>query len=174
MDELFRPVEGFPGYRVSLNGEVQSCWLKAGRNSRMIETWKPLKPIERDGYLTVSPTLGRGKKQPQGIHRLVLRAFVGAAPEGCICCHNDGDRMNNHLDNLRWDTHQANSDDAIRHGTKARGEALRSKLMAADVMEIRRLRAEEGHTMRSLADRFGISQSNIKAIVHRKLWKHLP
>jgi len=51
------------------------------------------------------------------VHRLVLEAFIGPAPKGTICCHNDGDPTNNRLENLRWDTHSSNTRDAIRHGT---------------------------------------------------------
>lgn len=28
MDDTFRPIEGFPGYRVSRIGEVESCWSR--------------------------------------------------------------------------------------------------------------------------------------------------
>lgn len=30
-------------------------------------------------------------------------------------CHNDGDPTNDHLDNLRWDTHAANMRDLTKH-----------------------------------------------------------
>ena len=42
MDDHFRPIEGFPGYRVSRSGEVQSCWLRRGRFSLVTDTWTPL------------------------------------------------------------------------------------------------------------------------------------
>src|SRR5690606_27256834 len=51
------------------------------------------------------------------VHRLVLIAFVGAPPAGFEGCHNDGDRLNNSLENLRWDTHSANMQDTVTHGT---------------------------------------------------------
>lgn len=52
------------------------------------------------------------------IHRLVLAAFVGAPPEGLIGCHNDGNKLNNHVSNLRWDTYSSNMLDAVKHGTR--------------------------------------------------------
>jgi hypothetical protein len=48
--------------------------------------------------------------------RLVLTAFVGAAPDETEGCHNDGDASNNHRTNLRWDTHTENCRDIVRHG----------------------------------------------------------
>lgn len=34
-------------------------------------------------------------------------------------CHNDGNPLNNHPDNLRYDTRSANQYDAISHGFKS-------------------------------------------------------
>ena len=172
MDDLFRPINEYPGYRVSINGGIQSSWTRRGGLCSIGGSWRPLQPIERHGYLTVNLTLGGGKKTALRIHRLVLEAFVGPCSEGMVCCHNDGNPSNNRLENLRFDTHKGNSDDAVRHGTKARGTALKSKLSEADVIEIRRLRAE-GHTMRSLAERFCVSESNVKAILRGLSWRHL-
>src|SRR4051794_35697091 len=103
MDDSFRPIDGYPGYRVNKDGEVQSCWKRSGLRDRMTETWLPLKPIRRKhGHLSVN--LHREcTKTPRYIHHLVLDAFVGPRPPGLICCHWDGDPANNHLENLRWD-----------------------------------------------------------------------
>lgn len=51
------------------------------------------------------------------VHRLVLEAFIGPPPPGMEACHNNGDVTDNRLTNLRWDSHQANMQDAIRAGT---------------------------------------------------------
>src|SRR3954468_21881101 len=121
MGDLFKPVEGFPGYRVSDSGEVQSCWNRLGRRGGMTDSWLPLKLIRRQDHLVVN--LHRdGVKSARYVHHLVLEAFVGPRPPGLVCCHWDGDPSNNRLANLRWDTHQANMDDMLRHGTRGRGE----------------------------------------------------
>jgi len=58
------------------------------------------------------------------VHRLVLLAFVGEAPEGMECRHLDGDAGNNMLDNLCWGTRTENMQDAGLecHNTLIRGE----------------------------------------------------
>ncbi len=38
------------------------------------------------------------------IHRLVLETFIGICPKGMECCHNNGIKTDNRLENLRWDT----------------------------------------------------------------------
>lgn len=49
-------------------------------------------------------------------HRAVLLAFIGPCLDGMECCHNNGDPLDNRLENLRWDTRQANTIDKINHG----------------------------------------------------------
>jgi len=63
---------------------------------------------------------------------LVLATFVGPCPEGHVAYHGDGDRSNNDLANLRWDTPQANADDTLRHGTRARGSRCGATKLAED------------------------------------------
>ncbi len=50
------------------------------------------------------------------IHRIVLEAFKGPCPEGMEACHNDGIPHHNRPENLRWDTHYNNMQDAKKHG----------------------------------------------------------
>lgn len=45
------------------------------------------------------------------IHKLVLEAFVGERPSGMQACHGNGDKTDNRLVNLRWDTVKANHRD---------------------------------------------------------------
>jgi HNH endonuclease len=56
------------------------------------------------------------------VHRLVLEAFVGYAPDGYVTRHRDGDPRNNRLDNLCWGTQVENQADRKLHGTDNSGE----------------------------------------------------
>ena len=49
---------------------------------------------------------------------------------------------------------------------------MSKKLKPADVLEIRRLRAE-GQTQQDLANRFGVSRITIRHIERRETWRHL-
>ena len=172
MDEQFSPIEGYPGYRVSSSGEVQSCWVRRGTASHLGASWRAMKPYLSRGYAKVKLSKD-GREDAFRIHRLVLLAFVGPAPEGMIGLHNDGNPTNNRLENLRWDSPRANSEDARLHGTLCRGESARhAKLREADVLEIRRLRAE-GLTTCELANRFEVSPRNVRVIVQGHSWRHL-
>lgn len=63
--------------------------------------------LDGHGYLTVK---GAGL-----VHRLVLRAFVGACPPGQVCRHLNGDKKDNRLSNLAWGTLLENRQDRTRH-----------------------------------------------------------
>lgn len=58
-----------------------------------------------------------GVRRDALVHRLVLEAFIGRAPEGTEGCHWNDDPTDNRLENLRWDTRSANQLDSVRNGT---------------------------------------------------------
>ena len=172
MDEQFRPIKGYPGYRISRLGEVQSCWCRRGRLSSLSDNRRSLKPYNSRRYLKVK--LAKNKRLDAfRIHRLVILAFVGPIPEGMVVAHKGGNPANNQQSNLRISTQFGNSLDARHHGTLRCGEDLpQAKLRATEVMDIRRLRSE-GVKIGALAVRFGVSWEAIQAIVKGRTWKHL-
>lgn len=109
--EEWRPVVGFEGYEVSSHGRVRS--FRRSPTGRVLVGNRIT-----NGYLQLDLRRGTGKATRAGklIHCLVLEAFVGPRPDGHEACHNDGDQLNNHLSNLRWDTHVENALDTKRHG----------------------------------------------------------
>lgn len=116
---------GYEGrYEVSDRGSVRSLdrWVTytGGKlGARHLHLGKVLKVDERNGYALV-PLSSNSKSRVAFVHRLVLEAFVGPRPIGMEACHYDGDRQNNNVTNLRWDTRSNNVKDCLRHGTQAK------------------------------------------------------
>ena len=109
----WRPVPGYEQtYRVSDQGAV--CSIARPRTPGGLLAWS----FDRYGYPRVT-LVQDGRQATIRVHLLVMRAFVGPAPEGMEVCHRDGDSSNPRLDNLRYDTHRANLLDAVSHGTNA-------------------------------------------------------
>jgi hypothetical protein len=120
-------------------------------------------------------TLTRNRKEfARSIHRLVLEAFYGTCPDGFEACHNNGDKLDNRLSNLRWDTHKSNIQDSYRHGKIPIGETHHNtKFTTSQVEEIRR-RVAIGEIQVALAKEFSVSPNAICRVVNRKTWKHIP
>lgn len=121
--EEWRPVVGYEGsYEVSDQGRVRSLErtieahgeIRSG-HTRLLKGRVLRHGIGRGGYHRVA-LVRQCHVAVRFVHRLVLEAFVGPAPEGMECCHNNGDKADNRLVNLRWGTRSENMYDKIRHG----------------------------------------------------------
>ena len=174
--ERWLPVPGWEGcYEVSDQGRVRSldrkrpCQFKDNRIYRG-QMLTPL--LHGSGYRQVS-LKDNGRTNVYFIHRLVILAFVGSAPrEDYQCAHNDGNKDNNALENLRWATRSENNQDKNKHGTSPRGSRNpNNKLTEEDVKMIRLLyvRGNQGQ----LAELYGVTQSAISHIVRRRVWAYI-
>jgi hypothetical protein len=168
----YRDVVGFPGYRVDSNGIVWTAWKKNGSlPSYISDEWGLLKQTTNKGGYLIVGLYRDGRRFPFAVHRLMLEAFVGPMPEGKVRCHNDGNKLNNSIDNLRYDTPASNYDDAVKHGSLPHGEDQHlSKLTEADVIAIR---SNDGMTHREKAAKYGVSRSTISCAIRRTTWKHI-
>lgn len=184
MNAEWRPIDGFPEYAVSNDGRVRRV-VPDARNHQC----RDLIPyIANHGYQTVG--LWRNMKSHRRlVHRLVCAAFHGPAPfEDAQVAHNDGSRLNNHADNLRWATRSENVEDTRRHGvmpigtrhgrtTKPERTPRGEKHGHAKITEhmVKAIRAEPrwAGSGRALARRYGISPSTVCIIRSGKIWKHV-
>lgn len=146
----WRPIPDFPGYEVSNTGLVRSH--RRG-SPRILRTGNH--PV---GYRQVG-LRRNGKTHVFKVGHLVLFAFQGSCPEGLEMCHNDGNPTNDHFDNLRWDTHEANMQDFSEHRLAeiAPGE-IRNEAFASAVRDIHK---EWGMTYGEFAEYIGVGQSSL-------------
>lgn len=118
----------------------------------------------RRKYLCVTLFKG-GIRKVIGVHRLVAEAFIGPRPNPKThTCHNDGNTLNNKLENLRYDSQEGNFSDKVSHGTHAIGEknpsAKLSDLQVLDIIAIGRSR-----TQKEIAKIYGVHQCTISDIL---------
>ena len=176
MDEIWKDIPDYPIYQVSNFGQVRSCdrYVPGKMGSTRFQAGKVLKAYKfKDRYLHVK--LFRGSKHDNVtwlVHRLVMLAFISPCPSGMEVHHLNHDETDNRLENLRYVTHQQNSDYSIHR--RQRGEEIHaSKLTEDDVREIRRIYPEGNETHRSLAKKYSVSHVVIRYVIHRKTWKHI-
>jgi hypothetical protein len=150
----WRAIPGFPGCEVSREGQVRS-WRKGRGRFWWLITPQP----DVNDYHRV--TLADGKIM---VHRAVLLAFVGPCPDGMEGAHNDGDRSNNRLENLRWATHVDNCADKRQHGTIPLGDRHpNAKHSDEDVLRVRAALGA-GETQISVARNLGVSLDFVRRV----------
>jgi hypothetical protein len=110
--ERWAPIPGAPGYEASTHGGIRKrkryrvgealTYVRLGRTP--------------GGYRTAYIGI---RSRGQGVHRLVLMAFVGVPPEGqrWYAHHIDGVPDHNCLSNLEWLTSAAHG---VKHRARAR------------------------------------------------------
>jgi hypothetical protein len=158
-DEIWKDIEGHPGYRVSSFGRVWSD--KAGRVLKAT--------VYKRGYPGV--TLN-GKNRY--VHQLVAQAFFSNPDNKKTVNHKDGDKTNNHVDNLEWATYTENCLHAVRVlGAKGAHGAThpRAKLNDDQVREIRALQGLVPY--HEVMRRFNVSRGTVYGIWTRSKWKHV-
>ena len=168
--EEWRPVPGYP-YEVSDLGRVRRTEAIGGARVGRILKQK----VHRDGYLCLTLCAGNVRRCPQ-VHSLVAAAFLGPRPHGKQVNHKDSDKQNNALANLEYVTPQENSRHAAANGKWPcqKGEHNGcATLTEEQVREIRSAYVPLKVTCRMLGERYGVTQSNIHAIVTRRSWNHL-
>lgn len=96
--EIYRDVKGYEEfYQVSNYGNVKSL-----RNNKLLRQTN-----HRGGYKLVSVSVD-GMHKELTVHRLVAQAFIPNPNNYRDVNHKDGDKANNHVDNLEWVTHSEN------------------------------------------------------------------
>ena len=173
--EQWKPIVGYEGlYEVSDQGRVRSLdrWLSCRDGQRQWHRGRVLKQFSNgNGYQGVSLSNLCNGYNPKRlyVHSLVLESFVGPRPNGHQAAHNDGDRSNNRLSNLRWATVSDNLADKLDHGTHQFGEQNPVAILSeADVLSIRhRYYRGIGAT---LAREYGVNPGTIYSIVKKRNW----
>lgn len=106
-----------------------------------------------------------GKVKQWKVHRAVMQAFRGDVQEGIAVVHLDGNKTNNFLSNLVYDT-------PVENNSYLKGVQIWcSKLTDDQVLEIREMSPQISYS--ELASAYGVSTSAIAHVVTRKTWKHV-
>lgn len=103
-----KTIQGHEGlYAVDRCGFV---WNISGDDGRFHDkNWAPAPPKkmrmvpDKDGYFSVF-LCGNGKVARHRVHRLVAKAFLPNPDNKPVVNHKDGNRQNNHVNNLEWAT----------------------------------------------------------------------
>lgn len=176
--ELWKPIEGFPGYLISNMGRIKSLgqWVKGCSSCDRFLKEKGLKPTKDKGGYSFVRLYKNKKNKDRTIHSLVIEHFGEPKPSPKHeCNHKDGNTSNDWNTNLEWLTHSENIQHAYDNNLCSnKGEYhYRSKLSEKEVKEIRRLYATGKYTHKDLSIRFTVVEGTISYIINRRTWKHI-
>ena len=145
-----------------------------------IETQYIYKPnVLTSGYCSVRTTIGSRKNKIHIlIHKAVAYTFLDNPYDLPEVNHKDGDKENNHIDNLEWctshDNQQHKYDIGLFDKTLISGENNHnSKLTFKDVEYIREnyIKGSSEFGIRAMAKKFSVSHPTILAIIRYETWK---
>lgn len=150
------PIPGYPDYTASIDGTV----ARKGRALRGKVTPR--------GYVVVGLYDASKRRRFHKVQRLILLTFLGEPPEPHYhASHLNGDRGDNRLANLCWETPEANNRRKLAHGTYGR------KLASEDVVSMRQA-YESGLCVTALASTYQITPGSVRAALTGRTWTHVP
>ena len=146
-------------YEITVDGKVIN--RRSGRVLKVQPNGK--------GYLRFS-LLVNGKRKFFFVHRIVAEKYVPNPDGKPQVNHIDGNKTNNHADNLEWVTNMENRQHALKHGYHLCGEKCSwAKLKQVDVDYIRSHPEEK---ICDLAKKYGVNQNAIRDVRNGRSWKH--
>lgn len=164
--EIWKDIPGYEGrYQASTEGRIRSLdRITHQIPSNGKQEYDRLKKgkilnscIGSNGY----PYVGLRREQKSDnatwlpVHHLVALTFIGQRPEKTHICHANGNKEDNRVENLRYDTPTENGRDVYRYG-KCSG-----KLSIDQAKEIKVLLAEGILSKSEIGRRYGVSKTAI-------------
>lgn len=161
--------------KLEISGLKKEYLIDEHGNVFDITTNKFRKPyFNNKGYVMMSFYID-GKSKTKFVHRLVLGAFAPIiGMENLQVNHKDGDKRNNHIDNLEWCTQSENQKHAYKMGLNT-NKGIKNpacKLTEKEVIEIADLLLQNV-TVKKLSEMYNVSESAIGFIRAKRHWQFL-
>lgn len=150
-----------------------------GKNKRLLGV-SILKPkTKANGYQEVNLYIEPHQGKSFYVHRLIAETWIGEIPPKMTVNHKDGDKKNNHVDNLEIVTYSENSIHAYNNGLNKLkpmpGEMHpRSKTNDREVAQIRSDHNIHRSINKLVANYPHLSRGTLTKIVYKQTWKHVP
>lgn len=175
--EVWKDIHGYEGiYQVSNTGKVKKLYREwFGRNGGLRTSEERIftPHYSKFGY-NHHCLIKAGKTKDVRVCRLVALAFIPNPENKPFVNHKDGNKANDHVDNLEWNTHSENDLHAFRIGLRKspRGSLNgASKVTEEIVIKIRK--EYKGGRYVDLAKKYGLCPNHIGQIIRKNTWKHI-
>lgn len=159
MIDIFE-IEAYPNYFVNSLGEI----IRKQNN-------KPLKTFKNKGGYYLSFLYRNGKRHTLSHHRLVASLFHDNLENKAQVNHIDGDKSNNHPDNLEWTTAAEN----MNHSRNVLGNVNKGgdkAKLSFDIAKEIRSKFENGFNKSQLSREYKVTRTSITKILTHKSYKN--
>ncbi len=154
-------------YKVSNFGRAKSI----NKQSKVERLLKPAKAAWN--FLQLNLVLKNGDKQGLYYHRMVADLFVKKKKGKTFVVHLDGNKENNHFENLKWvdqkELTKIQKDSGL-YDSKRYLSNKNVKLTAAKVRSLKKHLQKGKMTRTALANKFNVSMTQIKRIERGENW----
>lgn len=167
--EIWKDVAGYEGlYQISTLGRIKSLKRKKGKADKI-----RVHNITRTGYHIID-LYKNNKCKYFSVHRLVALAFIPNPLNKSEVNHIDGNKSNNNLTNLEWNTRAENTDHASTIGLRKELKGEKNHKAKLTEEKVRNMRSHKGKISTvKLAEMFGVTQASVSGILLNKTWKHI-
>ena len=162
--EIWKDIPGYEGlYQASTIGRIRSVdrYITYKNGKEVFTQGKILKICLNTKDRQTVTMSKNGKVKSYEIQRIMGLTFLGYRPNGYHVCHVDGDKNNNNIKNLRYDSPKENCLDQYRVGKKNPNGVLEIE----DVIKIKKLYSTKKYFQKDLAKMFNVSQTQISKII---------
>lgn len=132
---------------------------------------KPIKATRQHHGYYLAHLWFQKKPYYRWVHRMVAETYIENPLGKPQVNHIDGDKSNNHVDNLEWMTSKENIQHAFRIKLRKTGEgSSNSKISKKDAIRICKLLKENKLTLEEIANEIGCTYTIVFMIYHKKTW----
>jgi len=126
--------------------------------------------LSAQGYLRVHVSKDAVPKAIS-VHRAVAEAFIPNPLNKPHVNHKDANKKNNSYKNLEWATPAENVAHAMANGLSPVGEQHHAAVL--NEAKVRSIRKDKSRSSKELAEKYGVSKTQINLIKSRKAWAHV-
>lgn len=168
-------IKDFEGlYAITDDGKI---WSYPKLNGVGFRDGHWMKQYVHRGYSYVVLTK-ESKQKSYIVHRLVAQTYIENPLLKKQVNHKNGNKLDNHISNLEWNTPSENSKHAYSSGLRVhiglKGEKNpKAKLKKSDVLYIRAQIEPSKNDRKYLMKRFNIAKNTLSDILNRKSWQHI-
>ena len=176
--EEFIDIQGYEGqYQIGTRGTVIS--LEREKSGKGNSTYHmPQRALttqtNKSGYVSLKLIDMYGVAKKIDVHRLVALNWIDNPLDKPQVNHIDGNKSNNSIENLEWNTAAENMAHASMMGLMVRGEKhWKTSLTKKQVTDIKRIVETGLFTNNEIAEKVGTNPVNISRIKNGKRWAHI-